>query len=136
MNAVPLLPENAPFSVAQRAWLNGFFAGMVARVTAAVGQEPAALAAPAAAPAAITLAPAAAEEETFPWHDAALGMNERMALAEGKPLSRQLMAAMAQLDCGACGYLCQTYSEAIAAGQEKDLSKCAPGGRDTSRKLK
>ena len=29
------------------------------------------------------------------------------------------MAAMAQLDCGACGYLCQTYSEAIADGAEK-----------------
>ncbi len=46
------------------------------------------------------------------------------------------MAAMAQLDCGACGYLCQTYSEAIARGEEKDLTKCSPGGKDTAKKLK
>src|SRR5258708_5315021 len=59
-----------------------------------------------------------------------------MNLAEAKPLKRQLMAAMAQLDCGACGYLCKTYSEAIADGSDTDLSKCSPGGRDTSKKLK
>jgi DNA-binding NarL/FixJ family response regulator len=29
-----------------------------------------------------------------------------------------MMAAMAQLDCGACGYLCKTYGEAIAEGKE------------------
>jgi sulfite reductase (NADPH) flavoprotein alpha-component len=46
------------------------------------------------------------------------------------------MAAMAQLDCGACGYICKTYAEAIANGEEKDLTKCAPGGRETSKKLK
>jgi len=46
------------------------------------------------------------------------------------------MAAMAQLDCGACGYVCQTYAEAIASGEEKDLTKCAPGGRETAKKLK
>ena len=40
-------------------------------------------------------------------------------LAEGKPLERRLMAAMAQLDCGACGYVCRTYSEAIARGEER-----------------
>ena len=26
---VPLIPENAPFSTDQRAWLNGFFAGLL-----------------------------------------------------------------------------------------------------------
>jgi sulfite reductase (NADPH) flavoprotein alpha-component len=46
------------------------------------------------------------------------------------------MAAMAQLDCGQCGYLCQTYSEAIARGDEKSLSRCVPGGKETSRMLK
>ena len=46
------------------------------------------------------------------------------------------MAAMAQLDCGACGYLCKTYAEAIATGSEKDLNKCTPGGKPTSAKLK
>jgi sulfite reductase (NADPH) flavoprotein alpha-component len=63
-------------------------------------------------------------------------MDERLAMTEDKPRSRQLMAAMAQLDCGACGYVCQTYAEAIAAGEEKDLTRCAPGGRETSKKLK
>src|SRR5947207_2250901 len=75
-------------------------------------------------------------DEAMPWHDAALSMDERMKLAEGKPPARRLMAAMAQLDCGACGYVCQTYAEAIANGEEKDLSRCAPGGRETSKKLK
>jgi sulfite reductase (NADPH) flavoprotein alpha-component len=46
------------------------------------------------------------------------------------------MAAMAQLDCGQCGYLCQTYAEAIARGEETSLSRCVPGGKATSRKLK
>jgi sulfite reductase (NADPH) flavoprotein alpha-component len=43
---------------------------------------------------------------------------------------------MAQLDCGSCGYLCQTYAEAIADGREKSLTLCSPGGKDTSKKLK
>ena len=63
-------------------------------------------------------------------------MDERLALAEGKPKERVLMAAMAQLDCGQCGYLCKTYAEAIADGSEPDLKKCVPGGRETSKKLK
>ena len=46
------------------------------------------------------------------------------------------MAAMAQTDCGQCGYLCQSYAEAIARGEEKSLSRCAPGGKATARKLK
>ncbi len=126
---VPVLPESAPFSPAQRAWLNGFFAGMFSGRSAAVG-------AVATAPAVEAPAAPVQEEETFPWHDPALGMDERMKLAEGKPRERLMMAAMAQLDCGACGYQCQTYAEAIATGAEKDLTRCAPGGRDTARKLK
>ena len=132
--AIPVLPDSAPFSPAQRAWLNGFFAGLfgaraapdaVLRQAEAVGAAP------------VQVAPAeTAADESFPWHDPALGMDERLKLAEGRPPSRVMMAAMAQLDCGACGYVCQTYAEAIAGGVEKDLTKCAPGGRDTSRKLK
>ena len=122
---VPVLPESAPFSPAQRSWLNGFIAGLMSRGEA---NAPAVSSAP---------APASVEEdEAMPWHDASLSMEERLKLAEGKPKARQLMAAMAQLDCGACGYLCKTYSEAIATGEESDLTKCAPGGRETSRKLK
>jgi sulfite reductase (NADPH) flavoprotein alpha-component len=123
---IPVIPDSAPFTPAQRAWLNGFFAGLMSRGSAA----PSASDAP-AAPAAD-----AAEEDAMPWHDPALAMEERLKLAEGKPIGRQLMAAMAQLDCGACGYECKTYAEAIAAGEEKDLTRCAPGGRDTAKKLK
>lgn len=124
--SVPMIPENAPFSSTQRAWLNGFFAGLVgARMSAA----------PAAASPAATV-PAAEVEEEYPWHDSALSLDERLKLAEGKKPERQLMAAMAQLDCGACGYLCKTYSEAIARGEEKDLTRCSPGGRETSKALK
>jgi sulfite reductase (NADPH) flavoprotein alpha-component len=81
-------------------------------------------------------APAIEAEEEYPWHDPSLAMDERLNLADGKKPERQLMAAMAQLDCGACGYLCKSYGEAIARGEEKDLTRCAPGGRDTSKKLK
>jgi sulfite reductase (NADPH) flavoprotein alpha-component len=63
-------------------------------------------------------------------------MEERLRLAEGKPRARVLMAAMAQLDCGACGYVCKTYAEAIADGTEKCLSLCAPGGSATAVALK
>ena len=105
MNAMsPAIPESAPFSPAQRAWLNGFLAGLFG-----AGQDGAGMS--------VGAAPAAAEED-FPWHDPALEMDERLALAEGKPFERQLMAAMAQLDCGQCGYLCQTYAEALASGKE------------------
>ena len=72
----------------------------------------------------------------MPWHDASLSMDERLKLTEGKAPPRKLMAAMAQLDCGSCGYLCQTYAEAIADGREKSLNLCTPGGKDTSKKLK
>ncbi len=41
MKIVPLIPENAPFSVEQRAWLNGFLAGVLNRGTAASGAAPA-----------------------------------------------------------------------------------------------
>ena len=132
---VPLLPETAPFSPAQRAWLNGFFAGLLG-LDGAAGPDGAVNGQAAAT--ALVDAPASVveEEEDFPWHDPALPIAERLELAEGKPIERKLMAAMAQLDCGACGYLCQTYSEAIASGEEKDLKRCTPGGSETSRKLK
>jgi sulfite reductase (NADPH) flavoprotein alpha-component len=120
---IPLLPDTAPFTSAQRAWLNGFFAGLLS------GQQP-----DAAQPATAASAPAAAED--FPWHDAALALDERLALAKERPVERKLMAAMAQLDCGQCSYLCQSYAEAIASGAEKSLSRCVPGGKETARALK
>src|SRR5437870_4394706 len=125
MQQLVFLPDNAPFTEAQRAWLNGFIAGLL-------GMERA----KAAAAGERSLAPAAAATEDFPWHDATLPLDERMKLASGRSLERQLMAAMGQLDCGQCGYLCLTYAEAIHSGTEPDLGKCVPGGRETAKKLK
>ncbi|MBI2193284.1 MAG: sulfite reductase subunit alpha [Planctomycetes bacterium] len=130
---VPCLPESAPFSLAQRAWLNGFFAGLLcpeesARSFSSAGDNAFRLESRQDKP--------AEPEETFPWHDPTLPMEERLKLAEGRPLERVLMAAMAQLDCGACGYVCKTYAEAIRTGAETELTRCVPGGKETARKLK
>lgn len=123
---VQVLPETAPFSEEQRSWLNGFFAGLLsldnAGVTALSPAENAAVMAEA--------------EDGAPWHDPSLEMAERMTLAEGKPLPRRLYAAMAQQDCGQCGYVCETYSAAIASGAEGRLNLCAPGGKETLRQIK
>ncbi|MEJ1157168.1 sulfite reductase subunit alpha [Prosthecomicrobium sp. N25] len=124
---VPLIPETAPFSPEQRAWLNGFFAGLVGFDAAT----------PVAAPALPGAAPAPApEDDGAPWHDPAMPIADRMKLAEGRPLPRRLMAAMAQQDCGQCGYLCDTYAKAIADGAETKLNLCQPGGKETLRMLK
>lgn len=133
--SVSLLPESAPFSAEQRAWLNGFFAGLLGVADSAaspdVAQQMGLLA---GAP--VGDSTAEAEPEEFPWHDPALDLDERMKLAEDRPPKRKLMAAMAQLDCGTCGYVCQTYAEAIAAGTEKNLTLCSPGGSPTAKALK
>ena len=122
---VPLIPESAPFTPEQRAWLNGFLAGIYGGAMGG-GENMSVGGAPPAAP---------EPEEDFPWHDPALGLDERLALADGKPQPRRLMAAMAQLDCGQCGYVCKTYAEAIASGAEASLGLCVPGGRATQKAL-
>jgi len=61
---------------------------------------------------------------------------DRMKLAEGRPLRRRMMAAMAQQDCGQCGYNCNDYSDAIAGKSEARLNLCVPGGKETARMLK
>ncbi len=123
---VQVLPETAPFNEEQRSWLNGFFAGLLsldnAGVTALSPAENAAMMGEA--------------DDGAPWHDPAMPIGERMKLADGKPLQRRLFAAMAQQDCGQCGYVCDTYSAAIAEGREQRLNLCAPGGKDTLRMLK
>ena len=63
-------------------------------------------------------------------------MPDRMKLAEGKPLPRRMMAAMAQQDCGQCGYNCKDYADALFAKKEKRLNLCVPGGKETARMLK
>ena len=123
---VQVLPDTAPFSEEQRSWLNGFFAGLLsldnAGVTALSPAENAAVMGEA--------------DDGAPWHDPSLDIADRMNLAEGKPLPRKLFAAMAQQDCGQCGYVCESYSAAIAEGKEPRLNLCAPGGKDTLRMLK
>ena len=57
-------------------------------------------------------------------------------MAEGRPLPQRLMAAMGQLDCGQCGYMCQTYAEALAEGREGSVSLCVPGAKPTQLALK
>jgi sulfite reductase (NADPH) flavoprotein alpha-component len=47
-----------------------------------------------------------------------------------------MMAAMAQQDCGQCGYNCHDYSDAIAKRAEERLNLCVPGGKETARMLK
>jgi sulfite reductase (NADPH) flavoprotein alpha-component len=124
-----LVPATAPFSPEQRIWLNGFFAGLlsVEAETAAILKG--------AAPADAADAPQS-QDDAAPWHDPALPIDERMKLAEGATMPRKLFAAMAQQDCGQCGYLCETYSKAIADGAETKLNLCVPGGKETSRMLK
>ena len=118
-DAVPLIPPSAPFTAAQRAWLNGFLAGIYGGQGAQMS---------------VGAAPAVVED--MPWHDPALELPERLQMAEGRAPARQLMAAMAQLDCGQCGYLCQTYAEALADGRETSAGLCVPGGKPTMKAVK
>jgi sulfite reductase (NADPH) flavoprotein alpha-component len=128
-----IVPETAPFSEEQRAWLNGFFAGLVSldQVTAlspdqAKGLMPAAPAGPLDD----------GDDGEAPWHDQTMPIPERMKLAESRPFRRKLMAAMAQQDCGQCGYNCEDYSNALFLKQEERLNLCVPGGKETNRMLK
>jgi sulfite reductase (NADPH) flavoprotein alpha-component len=132
-----LVPETAPFSDEQRAWLNGFFAGLVSLdgsgITPLSSEQAAALISGGGAS-----AKSAADDDDggAPWHDQSLPMGERMKLVDGRPLRWRLMAAMAQQDCGQCGYDCKNYSGAIFQGKEQRLNLCVPGGKETARMLK
>src|SRR6202043_4040085 len=126
---IEIIPTSAPFSEAQRSWLNGFFAGLLstdgaaplsAEQDAAVGQGPTGDSA----------------DGEAPWHDQAMPIADGIKLPEGRPLRRRMMAAMAQKDCGQCGYNCNDYSDAIASKAEPRLNLCVPGGKETARMLK
>src|SRR5262245_16447653 len=124
-----IIPTTAPFSEAQRSWLNGFFAGLLTTNGAvALPQEQGA--------ALLQGPPGDGDDGEAPWHDQTLPIAERMKLAEGRPLRRRMMAAMAQQDCGQCGYNCSDYSDAIASKGEARLNLCVPGGKETARMLK
>jgi sulfite reductase (NADPH) flavoprotein alpha-component len=127
------IPESAPFTPEQRLWLNGLFAGLFGLESSVKPLSPA------NSPQLLNgllggtsaLAPTEADDGA-PWHDPAVPLRDRIRLAEGKPLARRFMAAMAQQDCGQCGYNCKDYAEALFAKSEKRLNLCVPGGKETS----
>jgi sulfite reductase (NADPH) flavoprotein alpha-component len=124
-----VIPENAPFSDAQRSWLNGFLVGLL-QLDGSVPLSPeqgAAL---------LQGVGSDSDDGEAPWHDQTMPIADRMKLADGRPLRRRMMAAMAQQDCGQCGYNCHDYSEAIASKSEARLNLCVPGGKETARMLK
>jgi sulfite reductase (NADPH) flavoprotein alpha-component len=124
---IEIIPPSAPFSEAQRSWLNGFFAGLLSiDVATPLSAEQGV---------AVMQGPAGDGDEA-PWHDQTMPLPDRMKLADGRPLRRRMMAAMAQQDCGQCGYNCNDYSEAIASKSEARLNLCVPGGKETARMLK
>ena len=126
---IEIIPASAPFSEAQRSWLNGFFAGLLST------DVPVALSAEQGAN--VLQGPSGdGDDGEAPWHDQTMPIADRMKLAEGRPLRRRMMAAMAQQDCGQCGYNCNDYSEAIAGKAEARLNLCVPGGKETARMLK
>ena len=134
-SSVPsLIPESAPFTPEQRTWLNGLFAGMISldeNVTALSNEQAAKL-----LPDVLDRGTPAEADDGAPWHDPAMPLPDRMKLADGKPLSRRMMAAMAQQDCSQCGYNCNDYADALFTKKETRLNLCVPGGKDTARMLK
>jgi len=90
------LPETAPFSSAQRAWLDGFLAGYLN----AGGDTLAAMPGSPALSADTALAGADENDGDLPWHDPVLPLDERMDLAAGRRPALQLMAAMAHSIAG------------------------------------
>ena len=128
-----LIPESAPFTAEQRAWLSGVFAATLladAQGASALGSvDAAALGAPATGP-------ALADNDDAPWHDPSMKIEDRMQMAKERPLAPRLMAAMAQQDCGQCGYNCADYANALFETKEARLNLCAPGGKETARMLK
>jgi sulfite reductase (NADPH) flavoprotein alpha-component len=123
-----IIPANAPFTDQQRQWLNGFLVGML-------GLDGTTPLSPEQNSAVLGLAGDGDDGEA-PWHDQTMPIADRMKLAEGRPLRRRMMAAMAQQDCGQCGYNCNDYSDAIAGKSEARLNLCVPGGKETTRMLK
>jgi len=133
------IPESAPFTKEQRTWLNGLFAGLFDLHDSITPLSPAAAAQLMPGLRDFGAQPAAASADTgddAPWHDPAMPMSDRMTLAAGKPLPRRMMAAMAQQDCGQCGYNCKDYADRLFDRSEKRLNLCVPGGKETSRMLK
>ncbi len=73
-----------------------------------------------------------------PFHRDDLTLPERMDLANqiGGKWETRMFAAMAQTDCGACGWDCEGYANALAEGETDDISLCVPGESETLDMLK
>src|SRR5271154_1620943 len=125
---IEIIPANAPFSETQRLWLNGFLVGMLGLdgTTPLSPEQNGAVLGPTGD----------GDDSEAPWHDQTMPIADRLKLAEGRPLPRRFMAAMAQQDCGQCGYNCNDNASALFAKSEKRLNLCVPGGKETSRTLK
>jgi NADH-quinone oxidoreductase subunit B len=106
----------------------------------AVATAPAEAGAPLAAvleAAAPEVVPESGASPTAPFHNENLTLPERMQMANemGGGFETKLFAAMAQTDCGACGWDCEGYAHAIATGETKDISLCTPGEIETLDEL-
>src|SRR5258706_2585736 len=89
---IEIIPASAPFSEAQRSWLNGFFAGLLS------ADGPAPLSAEQGG--AVMQGPLGdGDDGEARWHDQTMPIPERMRLGEGRPRRRRLMAAIAPQDC-------------------------------------
>ncbi|HET8796185.1 MAG TPA: NADH-quinone oxidoreductase subunit NuoB [Thermoanaerobaculia bacterium] len=82
-------------------------------------------------------APAGASP-AVPFHRDDLTLPERMSMASemGGKWELKLFASMAQTDCGACGWDCEGYANALATGETDDISLCVPGESETLDMLK
>jgi len=76
---IEIIPSSAPFSEAQRSWLNGFFAGLLSTdgPTPLSAEQGAAL---------LPGSTGADDDGEAPWHDQTMPIADRMKLAEGRPL--------------------------------------------------
>jgi NADH-quinone oxidoreductase subunit B len=126
--AAPAPPKAAPAAVAAAP------AGDTATAVAVTEAEIEQAAAPEVVPGEATdgASPAA------PFHREDLMLTERMQLANemGGKWETKLFAAMAQTDCGACGWDCEGYANALATGETDDISLCVPGESETLDMLK
>jgi NADH-quinone oxidoreductase subunit B len=119
--AAPAAPKAAPAPAAAVATVEG---GVV---TEAEIQQAAAPEIPLDQEAETGASPAA------PFHRDDLTLPERMAMAQemGNGWETRMFAAMAQTDCGACGWDCEGYANALATGETDDISLCVPGESET-----
>jgi len=121
--AAPPKPKPAPAAVAEAAPAEG--------ATEAEIQE-------AAAPELVPGDATDGASPAAPFHRDDLTLPERMAMANemGGKFETKLFASMAQTDCGACGWDCEGYANAIASGETDDISLCVPGESETLDMLK